>query len=297
MNIIIADILFLISCKDLPIRHGRPWKTYEPFITDTVPSRAGLVNIHVNLELGDFPATGHATRIFETPDAWSLLNTGDEYFWIDVPVSSGRAPDCLARFRRCPDRVTVYCGEGLITETDGNKSVMNPVSYPLDQVLLMYALADRAGIFMHASAVESNGKGYIFPGRSGAGKSTISRMFAARGYNLLSDDRIVVRKINGEFYAFGTPWAGDAGIAENRKLPLGGIFFLRQSSESSIRELAPAEAAERLMPVTSILWFDKQAVPGILSFCEDLVLHVPAYDIFFKPDIGVVKLFEQFISG
>ena len=174
---------------------------------------------------------------------------------------------------------------------------MNPISYPLDQVLLMYALADREGIFMHAAAVESNGKGYIFPGKSGAGKSTISRFFAARGYSLLSDDRIVVRKIDGEFYVFGTPWAGDAGIAENRKLPLGGIFFLRQSSENRVQEITPAETAERLMPVTSILWFDKQTVPGILSFCEDMVLHVPAYNIFFKPDIGVVKLVEQFISG
>ena len=296
MNIVIADICFLIRCKELPVRRGH-WKTYEPFIMDPVPAHAGLVSIQVNLEIGSFPPLDRATRIFETPEAWSLFREGEEYFWIDVPASSGRAPDCLARFRRCPERVVVYCGQDLITEAGGNKSVQNPISYPLDQVLLMYALADRGGIFMHASAVESNGKGYIFPGRSGAGKSTISRFFAATGYNLLSDDRIVVRKINGDFYAFGTPWAGDAGIAENRRLPLGGIFFLSQSSENRIQKLTPAEAVERLMPVSSVPWFDKQAVPGILSFCEDLVLHVPAYDIFFKPDIGVVKLFEQFISG
>ena len=50
------------------------------------------------------------------------------------------------------------------------------------------------------------------------------------------------------------------------------------------------------MPVTSIPWFDEKIVLSLLSFCEDVVSHVPAYELSFKPDIGVVNLFEEFVS-
>jgi len=35
---------------------------------------------------------------------------------------------------------------------------------------------------------------------------------------------------------------------------------------------------------------------NILSFCEDLVLHIPAYDLYFTPGIEVVDLLEKFVS-
>jgi hypothetical protein len=174
---------------------------------------------------------------------------------------------------------------------------MNPIGYPLDQLLLMYALAGRGGACMHAAAVDVDGVGYLFPGRSGAGKSTIARSFTSRNRALLSDDRVVVRKIGDKFRCFGTPWAGDAGIAENRNLPLNGIFFIRHGNENRIETITPREAFERLMPVTSIPWYDDKVMPAVLSFCEDLVLHLPVYELHFKPGSEVVDFFEKFVSS
>ena len=51
------------------------------------------------------------------------------------------------------------------------------------------------------------------------------------------------------------------------------------------------------MPITSIPWFDEKTMSGILSFCEDLILHVPAYELYFKPDTEVVDFLEKFISA
>lgn len=295
MNIVIANVQFLISSKDIPLLREPYKKTYAPFISDTISADEGSVSIDVSLEIKDFPSTDHITRIFETTESWSIFRNRDEYFWTDTSSSLDK-PTCLARFHRPIEKVKVYCGKELFTEENGKKLLMNPFSYPLDQILLMYVLSEREGAFMHASAVDFNGKGYIFPGRSGAGKSTISQNFVLKNRGVLSDDRVAIRKIGGNFTVFGTPWSGDAEIAENRKLPLRGIFFIRQSDEIVIKKLTPAEAAERLMPVTSIPWYDEEVMSNILSFCEDLVLHIPAYDLYFKPGIEVVDALEKFVS-
>jgi hypothetical protein len=295
VNIVIANVHFLISSKDIPLLREPYRKTYAPFILDTMSSADESVSIDVSLEITDFPSTDHITKIFDAEDSWSIFRNGDEYFWTDISSSLGE-PNCLARFHRPIEKVKVYCGKELITEEGGGNILMNPFSYPLDQILLIYVLAEREGAFMHASAVDFNNKGYIFPGGSGAGKSTISRNFVLKNHGVLSDDRVAIRKIGGCFRVFGTPWAGDAEIAENRSLPLKGIFFIHQSDELAIKELTPAEAAERLMPVTSIPWYDEEVMSNILSFCEDLVLHIPAYDLYFTPGIEVVDLLEKFVS-
>jgi hypothetical protein len=297
LNIAIADIHFLMSCRDMPVNPQTHSNTYGPFITETISSGEGSVNIDLGIETNTFPDVRKMTKIFDTMELWSMFRSGDEYFWVDATESSPRESTCIARFQRRPERVAVYCRERIASAIDGQKAINNPFVHPLDQLLMMYALAERDGAILHACAVELNGNGFLLPGRSGAGKTTISRFLAARGHTLLSDDRVVARKINNEFYAFGTPWAGDAGIAENRKLPLKGIFFLRQSSGNRIEEITPTAAAERLMPIASVPWFDERTVSGILSFCEDLILHVPAYELSFRPDTEVVDLLEKFISA
>ena len=86
---------------------------------------------------------------------------------------------------------------------------------------------------------------------------------------LLSDDRIVVRKIDGVFKAYGTPWAGEAGIAVNKNVPLSGMFFINHASDNRIKEITPGQAVKRLLPVTSISWYDREIMFEILTFCEE----------------------------
>ena len=98
LNIVIADIHFRISSEDMPLLHLPNRKTYGPFITDAIPSGEGAESIDVRLEIKDFPATGQLTKVFETPDSWSMFRDGDRYFWIDIPASSGGKPDCVVCF-------------------------------------------------------------------------------------------------------------------------------------------------------------------------------------------------------
>lgn len=179
----------------------------------------------------------------------------------------------------------------------GKELMMHPMSYPLDQILMTRFLADYQGAIFHAAGwIDGNG-GWVFPGRSGAGKTTIARLFAnASGIKPVSDDRVAVRRIGNEFRFYGTPWPGEAGYAENQSAELSGIFFLEQGGQNLIDKLSPSEAVSRLFPIMSVPWYDAKRVDRIMAFCDDLLKTIPAYVFKFRPDDTAVKFLQGFIN-
>ncbi len=273
-----------------------PSSDYEPFAR-TERSGPAAVHTEIYLTLDDIPAIEKLTKIFDSGQALSIFRDGDEYFFRFHPPFS-ELPSWVASIKQNFRKVTVYCSDELLRRRNGKVLLTSPVHYPLDQILIMFILGHSEGALLHAAGIHFNGKGCIFPGKSGAGKSTIMRQFAHRqDIGLLSDDRIAVRKIDGAFRAFGTPWAGDARIAVNASVPLSGIFFITQASTNRIEEITAQKALERLLPITSIPWYDPEIIPKMLSFCGDLLSHVPAYELQFKPNIEVVDVLEEFVSA
>ncbi len=111
---------------------------------------------------------------------------------------------------------------------------------------------------------------------------------------MLSDDRVVLRKIGNDFSMFGTPWPGEAGAALNKGVPLSGIFFISRERDNRVRDLTRKEALERLLPVTSIPWYDREAMGQILDFCDDLSSQVLSYELCFRLDGEAVHVIEEF---
>ncbi|MDY6952524.1 MAG: hypothetical protein SWE60_13515, partial [Thermodesulfobacteriota bacterium] len=258
--------------------------------------RSTDVDIKIRVEIGNMPHRKDLEKVFSAGQAWSMYRDGQDY-WMALTPPAFKAPIWMAKMDRTFTRVVVRCGEELVSKEKGEIQVSDPVCYPLDQILLMHVLAQRRGALIHAAGIGINGMGYLFPGRSGAGKTTLTRQFAVReDLELLSDDRMVIRGGNGAFRAFGTPWPGDAGIAQNKSLPLLGIFFITHGASNRIKDMTPQQALERLLPVTSIPWYDGEMIPPILSFCEDLISHVPVYELFFKPGIDLIAVFEAFVG-
>ncbi len=295
LNVAIAKINFSVRCDDMPVLVDTRQVSYAPFLTEKTVSGAGALTIDAVLSTKDFPSTEAFTVILEDCGSWAMLVDGDEHFLVVNPSLAG-GPESLVCFNPLSAKAVVYCGDIGVVEVGGKKMVRNPITYPVDQLLVMYMLAERKGALIHSSGVDFNGHGYMLLGKSGAGKSTISRRFALAGHEVISDDRIVVRDIDGELRMFGTPWSGEAGIAVNGDFPLHGMFFLRQGAENLIKKITPTEASERLIPVTSIPWYDKSVLSKILSFCGEMVSACPAYDLTFRRDIDVNDVFENFIA-
>lgn len=268
---------------------------YEAFLGKEFKETAP-VDIRIRLASKDVLNTGNYDKIFDSEESWSIGRAGDEYCVTLHPRVFER-PVWVARMERGFAEVTVYCSEEVVARDNGRGVLSNPVRYPLDQILLMYVLAQRQGALLHAAGVVIEGRGYIFPGKSGAGKSTITRELATRDrIGLLSDDRVVVRKIGEAFKVFGTPWPGEEGVAENRSVPLSGIFFITHASDNGIREITPQEAVAKILPVASIPWYDREVMPDVILFCEQLISHVPTYELHFKPGVEVGDVLEEFVS-
>lgn len=178
----------------------------------------------------------------------------------------------------------VWIPESLVLAEGGRSCVHCPVVYPLDQCLLMYRMAGTGGAILHAAGALHGGRCALFLGRSGAGKSTVSRQLQnAGGFQLVSDDRMIVRDRTGSHAAFGTPWPGEAGIALNASAPVGALFFLHKAAENRVVALSRRSAFERMLPVASIPWFDPECFPAVLGYLDRLCAEVPAFDLHFRP--------------
>lgn len=143
------------------------------------------------------------------------------------------------------------------------------------------------GMMLHASAVELNGKAYLFSGPCGTGKSTHTKIWqqtfgsAAQVFN---DDKPALRCLEGKWYAYGTPWCGKDGINQNKKVPLAGICFLKQAPENKIRQLSPMEAIQRIISQTRRRFAQVENLDLMLQIVEKLALEIPVFELKNRPE-------------
>jgi hypothetical protein len=287
----IAGIQFAICSRTAAI-DVRCAASYRQFWVATDGNPAGIA-VHVDLRLDGIPNKPGLTMVFDG-QSWLLFADGQTRY-LALRSRNLDQPRWLAQFSLIPENVTVYCSQASLNKAAGHPTVSNPVEYPLDQLLLMYVLAHERGLLIHAAGAAMGGRGFLFAGASSAGKTTLSRQLMGHsGARLLSDDRMVVRKIGAEFRAFGTPWPGEAGAALNESMPLSAIFFLSKSPHNQIRKLDAQQALSLLLPVASILWYERELVPPMLAFCEDLLYHIPCFELRFKPGAEVTHMLSEF---
>ncbi len=159
--------------------------------------------------------------------------------------------------------------------------------YAIDSVLRIVhslILAQRGGFLVHAASVIRGGKAFIFSGVSGAGKTTISRLAPADAA-FLSDEVSYVRRDGNQYFACGTPFAGElARAGENQCAPLSDLFFLEKGPRNSIEPIAPTDAIQRLM--RNILFFanDPELVKLVFQFACEFASVVPMHRLVFVPD-------------
>lgn len=146
-----------------------------------------------------------------------------------------------------------------------------------DQILIASLLADRQGFLLHSGGIKLWGKGFVFIGQSDAGKSTTVEMLQQYG-EILCDDRIVVRNIDGEQRIYGTWFHGTCPQVSPASAPLQALCFIEQAdTNEAIPITDKQEILRRLLPrivkpLADAEWWEKT-----LATVDELVRTVPAY--------------------
>jgi hypothetical protein len=168
---------------------------------------------------------------------------------------------------------------------------VNPLEYPLDELLWIHRLALGQGVEVHGCGVIApDGRGMLLTGHSGAGKSTSARLWAKhRASRVLSDDRIILRQENGRIHMYGTPWHGDAGIAEAAQSPLDAIFVLQHGNSNELRPLGVAESTAELFARSFVPHHSPDGLSAVLKFFHAVTASVPCFGFSFVPDFTAVE--------
>jgi hypothetical protein len=165
------------------------------------------------------------------------------------------------------------------------------LDYPLDELLFQHHVARWGGMEVHACGLVVDGRAVLLCGASGAGKTTMARLFRRRlrRIPILSDDRIIVRPRRGRLWAYGTPWHGSARFASPAGWPLGAVFFLSQARRPSLLPVGPTEAAARLFAGAFPPPWDAPSIRRVLDVCASVAASVPCAILRFRPDAGAVS--------
>ena len=151
-------------------------------------------------------------------------------------------------------------------------------------------LIKRRGMMLHSSAIVKDGRAYLFSGNSGVGKSTHTgywlRLFP-EAY-VLNDDKPALRRTDGGFFAYGTPWSGKHDISRNLGVSLGGIAFIERADHNFIEPISPLEAAKKLMPQT-VRRISGERMNELLTTVDTLLRETPLFRLGCVNDISAAE--------
>jgi hypothetical protein len=273
--------------SDLPITDTTFHPKFKHFEVDG-PGEDNIIIKH-HFDLPDLKGRNLGKEIYRKPP-WAIYkNLGS---WLYLGFSSPPAEKnyhSVAVINDDHTRTRIFTKN--ISEKIYSKGNLNSLTlFPSDQILLARLLADRQGCYFHSSGVILGGKGLLFMGHSGAGKSTIVKVFKGKA-EILCDDRIIVRKQPEGFKIYGTWSHGEVPDVSAGAALLRAILFLEKGSENRIVPLDDKKVAIRkllgclIKPLVTADWWEK-----MLSLMESIVRGVPCYTLYFDKSGMVVDL-------
>lgn len=211
----------------------------------------------------------------------------------EIPEAGGMAPRC---------REYLYAGDEapqIRIRCEDYRPERWPTVPPeglayMDSGAIFYAhLLRYNGMMLHSSAIELEGRAYLFSGDSGAGKSTHTGLWQqvfGSAAQIFNDDKPALRLVEGVWYAYGTPWSGKNGINQNKRVPLAGICFMKKANHNAIRRLSHQEAMTRIVRQTMRRFSSVENLDLMLQQLEALVQRIPVYELENRPEPEAARL-------
>lgn len=165
------------------------------------------------------------------------------------------------------------------------------------RVLTALLLERAGGLLVHAAGLARAGRGLIFLGPSGAGKTTTARN--AAGAQVLNDDLVaLLPDAAGIWRLHGTPFSNPSQVPPSPgQAPLSGILRLQQAALPQIRPLSHGRAVAELAGAVPVLVADAARLPGLLARLSRLAAAVPCAILRLGPRPDYWPVVEAWLAG
>lgn len=274
-NIAIAEIvLHVFSKKAIELEDG-----YVPFLVDKSKTADIEVECFQGLPEVDFD---ELKLLFEAKNEeqqfYSIYEAPDGYCFVLFDQQTKDEIQQIAYLNASFDYWKIHSRNAMA------------LKYPMGPIIMHYLTLLTDAVLMHASCAFDGKKGRMFSGFSGAGKSTMSMIWANAGSQIINDDRLVIRKMDGQFFVYNTPMYY---VDISKKAPLSAIYLISHFPENKAKKLNGALAVSKVMAFCIQNNFDKSFINRRLEFFADLCAATPIYELGFVPNESVVTYITE----
>lgn len=169
---------------------------------------------------------------------------------------------------------------------DWNDPFAGAVLCSLLRIIFAQAVVYHRAVSIHASVVQLDGKGFLFMGKSGTGKSTHSALWMDRfeGCELLNDDNPILRLMPDGVMVYGSPWSGKTPCYKNHSCPLAGMARLRQAPMNRFVVQEDITAFITVLPGCSVIRKDAEQYDALCATLVELTGKVKVGTLDCLPD-------------
>jgi len=156
----------------------------------------------------------------------------------------------------------------------------------LFRIVACYRLFAEGALVLHSAAFTDGVRGFLFCGRSGAGKTTLCGLADELELDVLSDELNAVTPLNDSFALRAMPFAGDFGGAPRAHppYPLTGLLGLGHSTAPLVHDCSKAEAVSRIVASCPYVNADPLLIDELTTRVAQLVERIPLRILSFAKD-------------
>lgn len=248
-----------------------------------------LARVTLRWEESANPPTPRGELIYDPGSIWKMYRAGEDYYAALTYQGEGRVAQAQSMLRANP-----AWDDLMLTEQRAGAQWQSLLNIGAGELILRTAILFTGGLVFHSSGLDDNGKGIVFIGHAGAGKSTQVGLWSQEpGVIAMNDDRIAVRVEARGAMCYGTPWGGTADIARNHAAPLAALIVLEQAPENAIQPISPAAAPSLLMARAFLPYWDQSLMLRAMANLNTILARVPVYRLRCRPERAVIPLIRS----
>lgn len=234
--------------------------------------------------------------------AWKLFQCAathrpDIQFLVAQRASLDYQVERFAGLEGC--QILRYDGDVLLANQDFSVCTLLPLQHPENLAVfsnhVFYTHAVRRQMLqLHCATIDDGGRGVLFLGPSGIGKTTQAERWAQfRGASIINGDIGFVQRTGQGYLAWGTPWHGSSPYCLNASVPVKALVVLKQAPENRLRELT---GFEKVSEIAGSVFYPTWLEDG-MELCTDTLNHLltdlPVYRLDNRADREAVELLAK----